>query len=103
MKLLIFHFVLCYVYRPQRSWGKIIFSQASVILLIGGGGLSQHALQVISQHALQQVSRRGGSAPGGISAPGGCLLWGVAFCYGLLSWSSVMPFCYGLLVWWPSD
>ena len=23
-------------YRPQRSWGKVIFSQASVILLTGG-------------------------------------------------------------------
>ena len=23
-------------YHPQRSWGKVIFSQASVILLIGG-------------------------------------------------------------------
>ena len=27
-------------YRPQRSWGKVIFSQASVILLTGGGGAS---------------------------------------------------------------
>ena len=26
-----------YFYRPQRSWGKVIFSQASVILLTGGG------------------------------------------------------------------
>ena len=24
-------------YRPQRNWGKVIFSQASVILLTGGG------------------------------------------------------------------
>ena len=24
-------------YRPQRSWGKVIFSQASVILFTGGG------------------------------------------------------------------
>ena len=24
-------------YRPQRSWGKVIFSQASVILSTGGG------------------------------------------------------------------
>ena len=24
------------IYRPQRSWGKVIFSQASVILLTGG-------------------------------------------------------------------
>ena len=26
-----------YIYRPQRSWGKVIFSQASVILSTGGG------------------------------------------------------------------
>ena len=26
-------------YRPQRSWGKVIFSQASVILLTGEGGV----------------------------------------------------------------
>ena len=28
-------------YRPQRSWGKVIFSQACVILFTGGGGLPQ--------------------------------------------------------------
>ena len=27
---------LTYYYRPQRSWGKVIFSQASVILSTGG-------------------------------------------------------------------
>ena len=26
-----------YFYRPQRSWGKVIFSQVFVILFIGGG------------------------------------------------------------------
>ena len=26
----------CFHYRPQRSWGKVMFSQASVILLTGG-------------------------------------------------------------------
>ena len=46
-----------FYYRPQRSWGKVIFSQVSVILFMGG--LSQHALQLVSQHALQQV-------PGGV-------------------------------------
>ena len=46
-------------YRPQRSWGKVIFSQASVILFTGEGVVSHHALQVVSQHALQQVSREG--------------------------------------------
>ena len=29
-----FHF-----HRPQRSWGKVMFLQASVILLTGGGGV----------------------------------------------------------------
>ena len=28
-----------HLYRPQRSWGKVIFSQASVILFTGGGGI----------------------------------------------------------------
>ena len=27
-----------YYYRPQRSWGKVIFSQVSVILSTGAGG-----------------------------------------------------------------
>ena len=53
-------------YRPQQSWGKIIFFHVSVILFTGGGlggipaciaGGIQHALQqvsgVVSQHALQ--------------------------------------------------
>ena len=44
-------------YRPQRSWGKIMFLHVSVILVTEGGVVvSQHALQVVSQHALQ-VSR----------------------------------------------
>ena len=30
-------------YRPQRSWGKVMFSQASVILLMGGVSASVHA------------------------------------------------------------
>ena len=54
------------------SWGKVIFSQVSVILLIGGvwrlvpGGASSWG----------GVSGPGGSLLGG-SAPGGCLLQGV--------------------------
>ena len=32
---------LLYIYRPQRSWGKVIFSQASVILSTGGGSWSR--------------------------------------------------------------
>ena len=27
------------IYRPQRSCGKVMFSQASVILFTGGGGM----------------------------------------------------------------
>ena len=30
-------------YRPQPGWGKVIFSQASVILFTGGGSASVHA------------------------------------------------------------
>ena len=37
------HFILVY-YRPQRSCGKVMFSQASVILFTGRGFVSQHAL-----------------------------------------------------------
>ena len=29
------------IYRPQRSWAKVMFLQASVILLMGGGCLPQ--------------------------------------------------------------
>ena len=47
-----------YNYRPQRSWGKVIFSQASVILLPPGSG--------------------GGVLPPGVgsSSRGGCFLLG---------------------------
>ena len=33
---------ISHIYRPQRSWGKVMFSQASVILLTGGSA-SVHA------------------------------------------------------------
>ena len=58
--------ILKYFYRPQRSWGKVMFLHVSVILFMGGDGwvvVSQHALQFVSQHALQQVSRVGGWYP----------------------------------------
>ena len=72
-----------FYYRPQRSWGKVMFLHVWVILFTGGvlsqhalqqvsgGVLSQHALQMVSQHALQQVSR--GSAPRK-GLLGGCLV-----------------------------
>ena len=34
---------LTYYYRPQRSWAKVMFLQASVILSTGGGSASVHA------------------------------------------------------------
>ena len=55
----------CYYYRPQRSWGKVIFSQASVILLTGGGCL-----------LLGGSGPRGVPAARGVPALGGCLLQG---------------------------
>ena len=81
-------------YRPQRSWGKVIFSQASVILSTGGGipaclaagGCypSMHcrwyssmpcSRGVLSQHALQQ----GKPAPRGV--PGLVGAWSGGVCY----------------------
>ena len=64
---------------------KVMFLQVSVILLTGGC-VSQHALQMVSQHALQQVSRgcllqgcllRGVSALGGVCSRGVSDLGGV--------------------------
>ena len=57
-----------YCYRPQQSWGKVIFSQASVIMLTGGPGPGE-------------VSALGCLVPGG-SGPGGCLVLGVGVCSG---------------------
>ena len=34
-----------HLYRPQRSCGKVMFSQVSVILFTGGGVYAQHALR----------------------------------------------------------
>ena len=43
-------------YRPQRSWGKVMFLHVSVILFTGG---------VVSQHALQVSGGSPGPHPGG--------------------------------------
>ena len=45
------------LYRPQRSWGKVMFLHVSLILFTGGWGVggwipSMHC-RVVSQHALQ--------------------------------------------------
>ena len=50
-------FLTCY--RPQRSWGKVMFLQASVILLMGGGGgvsAPVHAgIHPLSRHPPEQT------------------------------------------------
>ena len=55
-------------YRPQRSWGKVMFLQASVILLTGGV-CSWGGGDLLWGGAWSW----GGLLPGG-SAPGGCLV-----------------------------
>ena len=77
---------ITHFYRPQRSWGKVIFLHVSVILFtVGGGGypsmhcrwypsmpcrsrggvLSQHALQVSRPTPMREVE---GSGQGGLQA-----------------------------------
>ena len=48
-------------YRPQRSWGKVIFPEAYVKNSVhgGGGGVSQHALQVSSPTPRGEVEGSG--------------------------------------------
>ena len=61
--------ILNHIYRPQRSWGKVIFSQASVILSTGG---------VCSRGVPGPGGLLGGRrvpGPGGVCS-GGCLVWG---------------------------
>ena len=65
-----------YHYRPQRSWGEVIFSQASVILSTGGGACSGGRLL-------------GGSALGDACSGGGLLLWGGAWSRGVCSGGGV--------------
>ena len=55
----------------------------------------------LKKHESHECIPIGCVPPAAVSIGGGG--GGVAFCHGLLLWSSVMPFCYGLLVWWPSD
>ena len=65
-----------FYYRPQRSGTKVIFSQASVILLTGWGGVS--------------ASSQGGASSGGrcflpqfkVLPPSGCFLRGECFLSG---------------------
>ena len=65
-------------YRPQRSWGKVIFSQASVVPFTGEGGLPQcmlgyHPLpgpgrHPPAEHTGRYSQRAGGMHPTGIQS-----------------------------------
>ena len=92
-----YQLIINYNYRPQRSWGKVMFLHVSVILFTRGVVVSQHALQVsrgwgsgilaclaggipgclagvrgVSRPTPRGVSR---STPEGVSrpTPGGCI------------------------------
>ena len=70
-----------FYYRPQRSWGKVIFSEACVKNSVHGGVVSQHALQVSRPTPREEVEGSGlGGAPG--PHPGGKLR-GLAWAGGL--------------------
>ena len=60
-------------YPPQRSWGKVIFSQASVILLTGGsapGGVSSGGSLVLGGYAWWRPLPRTATAAGGTHPTG---------------------------------
>ena len=58
------------IYRPQRSWGKVIFSQASVILSTGGRAWLWGGVWGV-------VAREHAWLPGGCIIPGGlCIVVG---------------------------
>ena len=59
-------------YHPHRSWGKVIFSQASVILSTVGSAWSQGGLFLGGAWSGGSAPRRG--LLQGRSAPGGCLV-----------------------------
>ena len=82
-----------YYYRPQRSWGKVISSQASVILSTGGGvhGGGMHG------GGVHGGGMHGGGVHGRGVHGGGCAWQGVVcdmhaspgryYCYGIRSMS----------------
>ena len=67
-------------YHSQRSWGKVIFSQASVILSMGGvpapGGLLPEGCLVLGGACSQGVPAPRGLLPGGgVPGPRGGACW----------------------------
>ena len=94
-------------YHPQRSWGKVIFSQASVILFTGGRWLctSMHHRLHDQGVSVQRVSVQGGLCTGGVSV-WGSLSGEVSVQWGFLSKGVLCPrgfsiqggFCLGVSV-----
>ena len=91
-------------YRPQRSWGKVMFIQVSMSLLTGGCYPSMHCRWYPSMPCSRSP---GAVCSGGVclvprgSAPGvdpglGRFSSGEG---GFLLWPSVVVFCYALLLW----
>ena len=79
-----------YFYRPQRSLGKVIFSQASVILSTGEGGVCSRGVP-----GLGGVCSWGGAWSRGCLLPGGCAWsWGGTW-WTPLGWLLLL----GCLVW----
>ena len=62
-------FTTFYFYRPQRSCGKVMFSQASVILFTGGVSVPA----CTTGHMTRGVSVQGVSVQGGLCTGGLCL------------------------------
>ena len=71
----------------RNEVAKVIFYTCLSVILFTKGGVSQHALQVVSQQAFQQgglllrgvpAPGGGGSAPGGVPSPEGCACSGGA-------------------------
>ena len=78
MDVRIFFLNILVFYRPQRSWGKVIFSQASVILLTGGVPGPEGVLDPGGVSAPEGMPGWGVSGPqGACLLLGGCLVWGV--------------------------
>ena len=69
-----YRFFSCY--RPQRSWGKVMFLHVCVILFTGGGSASVHAVIPTPWQGgpSGKETPRQGDAPGKADPPVQCML-----------------------------